>query len=103
MSKAITTIKEQNSVLWFNLLFIGVAVALLFYYVLLANSIAGTNYRIQTLQDKVLTLTEANSALMSQKISKENPVALLEFAKANNFVEARNISYIYENKNVAQR
>lgn len=103
MSKAITAIKEQNSVLWFNLLFIGAAVTLLFYYVLLANSIAGTNYRIQTLQDKVLTLTETNSALMSQKISKENPVSLLEFAKANNFIEARNISYIYENKNVAQR
>ncbi|OGN07424.1 MAG: hypothetical protein A3B86_01600 [Candidatus Yanofskybacteria bacterium RIFCSPHIGHO2_02_FULL_38_22b] len=103
MRKDIATTKERDLVLWFNLLLVGFGVCLLFYYVVLANSIAQTNYRIQILQDKISTLAETNSTLMSQKISKENPVALLEFARANNFVEARNISYIFANKNVAQR
>ena len=103
MAKDIITIKEQDLVLWLNLILIGLGVSILFYYVIIANSIAGTNYRIQSLQDKVQSLTETNSNLMSQKISRENPVALLEFARANNFVEARNISYIFEYKNVAQK
>ena len=97
------TIKEWDIVLWVNTSMVGVVVLLLLYYVLMANSITETNYRIQTLQDKVLTLTEVNSVLMSQKISKENPVVLIQFAKANNLVEARNITYIFQNKNVAQR
>lgn len=103
MRKDLVTTKEQDIVLWTNLCLIATVALLLFYYIITANSIAGTSYRIQTLQDKISILAEINSSLMSNKISKENPVALLEFAKSRNLVEARNVSYIFENKNVAQR
>lgn len=103
MANKINTIKERDIVLWVNILLVGMGVLLLFYYVMMANYIAGTNYRVQTLKDKVSILAEVNSSLMSRKISLESPIVLLEFAKSRNLVEARNISYIFENKNVAQR
>lgn len=103
MRKNIDTIKEQDVVLWVNISLVGIVILLLFYYVMMANAVTGTNYRIQTLQDKISNLAEINSSLMSRKIAMENPVAFIEFARANNLVEARNISYIFENKNVAQR
>ena len=103
MPKNINTIKERDIVVWVNILLAGIVVLLLFYYVLMANTTAETNYHIQTLRDKNSVLAEVNSSLMSRKISLESPIALIEFAKSRNFVEAKNISYIFENKNVAQR
>ena len=102
MSKTIT-ITRESPILWLNLVSIGFCILTLFFYVVTANSIAETNYKIQTFQEKIMTLTEDNSGLMSEKISKENPVVLINFAKANHFVEAHNISYIYQSHNVAQR
>lgn len=98
-----TTILEKDVILWVNIALIGVASLLLFYYVMMANTIAAENYRIQTLRDKIGSLSEINSVLMSQKLSFENLSLLSEFAKSINMIEARNISYIFENSNVAQR
>ena len=99
----INNIEERDVVLWVNFIMIGVASLLLFYYVMVANMITTKNYKIQTLRDKLEVLTELNGSLMSRKITLESPTTLLEFARAQSFIEARNIVYIFENKNVAQR
>jgi len=97
------TIKEHDAVLWVNLTLIGVAFLLLFYYVMMANSVTAKNYKVQTLQDKLGTLTEANSLLIAKKLVLENSASLLEFARSASLVKAGNILYIFENKNFAQR
>jgi len=89
--------------LWVNLTLIGVAFLLLFYYVMMANSVTAKNYKVQTLQDKLGTLTEANSLLIAKKLVLENSASLLEFARSASLVKAGNILYIFENKNFAQR
>lgn len=103
MKKNINTIKEKDVLLWVNISLIGMASLLLFYYVMMANSIASKNYKTQVLRDKIESLAEANSSLMSEKLSLENPVTLQEFALSQSLVEARNISYIFEGKNMARR
>lgn len=96
-------IKYEVVSLWVNIVLVGVASLLLFYYVMMANSVASANYKVQTLNDKINTLSEANGLLMSKKLAMEIPAVLSEFAKAQNLVEAKNVAYIFENKNVAQR
>jgi len=97
------TIKDRDVILWVNIMFIGIASLLLFYYVMMANEVASKNYRMQTLGDQIQILSDTNSGLMAQKLVLETPNALFEFAKSHGLVEANNISYIFENKNVAQR
>lgn len=103
MRKNINTIREHDVVLWVNITLLGVASLLLFYYVMIANSATAKNYKIQTLQDKLETLAETNSLLVSKRLALESPATLLEFARSVGFEKAGNISYIFENRNVAQK
>jgi len=95
------TIKEQDTVVWVNIMLMSVVAFLLFYYVTMANSVTSKNYRIQALRERVSYLNEKSSSLMSERLVLESPAAILEFAKSSNLVEARNVSYIFENSNVA--
>ena len=101
--KHANNIGEHDIFMWVNITMIGITILLLLYYVMIANTITAKNYKVQTLRDKLEVLAEINGALMSKKISLESPTAILEFAKAQSLVEARNIVYIFENRNVAQR
>lgn len=101
--KQLNGIRERDIVLWVNISLLGVASLLLFYYVMMANSVAAKNYKVQTLRNKLEAMSEINGSLMSQKLALESPAMLLEFARSNDLVEARNIVYIFENSNVAQR
>ncbi|MDP3697133.1 MAG: hypothetical protein Q8R55_03815 [Candidatus Taylorbacteria bacterium] len=103
MRKNINTIGEKDVFLWVNIALVGMASLLFFYYIMMANSITTKNYKAQTLRDKMGVLSEANGLLMAEKLILESPAALVEFAKSSNFVEARSILYIFENRNVAQR
>lgn len=97
------TIQERDMVLWVNFVLISMACLLFFYYIVIANSIASKSYKIQVFQDKIESLAEINSSLMSKKLVLETPASLLEFARSQKLVEAKNISYIFEGKNVARR
>jgi hypothetical protein len=103
MHKHSEKIREKDMFLWVNVVLFGMASVLLFYYVMMANSIASKNYKIQTLINRAEELSEVNSSLIAKKINLESPTALLEFARASNLVEAGDIVYIFENKNVARR
>ena len=101
MKRQIHTIKEQDTVMWVNIMLMSVVALLLFYYITIANSVTSKNYRIQALRERVSYLNEKSSAFMSERLVLESPAAILEFAKSNDLVEARNVSYIFENSNVA--
>ncbi len=103
MSKQTNTIKQKDVIIWVNIAFIGMSVLLLFYYIMEANSITSKSYKVQILRDKIESLAEDNGVLMSKKLTLEAPGAIEDFAKLNGLVAAKNISYIFENKNVAQR
>ena len=103
MRKNINTIQTKDAVLWVNIVLFGMATMLMFYYVVMANSITAKNYKVQTLRDKLEVLTETNSSLISKKLALESSASLLEFARSSNLVKAGNIFYIFESKNVARR
>lgn len=103
MQKNSATIQERDIVIWVNFVLISMVCLLFFYYIVIANSIASKSYKIQVFQDKIESLAEINSSLMSKKLVLETPASLLEFARSQKLVEAKNISYIFEGKNVAQR
>lgn len=100
-NKHIGRISERDIFMWVNISLIGVSLLLVFYYVMLANTVTSSDYRVQTLREELGMLSELNASLMSDKLALENPTALLAFARANNLVEAKNIVYIFENRNVA--
>lgn len=97
------TMHDWDTVLLVNVALISVACLLFFYYVVIANSITSKSYKIQVLRGEVESLAEINSSLISKKLVLETPASLLNFARSQKLVEAKNISYIFEGKNVAQR
>lgn len=75
--------------------------ALMFYYIVGANGIASSNYKIKLLSDKLTQLHEEQSSLIAEKAGLEESLVTLEYAKSHNMVEAKNTAYIFESKNVA--
>lgn len=103
MRKNINTIKEQDVFLWVNITLFGVIILLIFYYVMMANSVTAKSYKVQTLREKLEVLSESNGVLISKKLVMESPSTLLEFARSVSLERAGNILYIFENKDVAKR
>ncbi len=73
------------------------------YYVVQANIIAASNYKVSLLNQKLESLNEVRSSLAAQKSSIEDPARVLDFALSQNMVEAKNATYLFENGNVALR
>ena len=90
-----------NQISLANLALAALMVVLLIYYVVVANSITAWNYKIQKLSGQLLSLSEIGSSLIAQRAFLESTELLVNFAKTNNMVEAKNVSYLFENKNVA--
>lgn len=103
MKQKAITIEEFNYYTIINSFLLAGVVAIAAYYVVSANVMASKNYKIKLLKDKLTQINEEQSNLLSQKAGLEDALITLEFAKTNKMVEAKNISYIFENKNVAQR
>ena len=73
------------------------------YYVVQANVIAASNYKTSSLNQKLESLNETRSSLAVQKTSMEDSAKVLNFALSQNMVEAKNVIYLFENGDVAQR
>lgn len=86
-----------------NTMLLAAGALLILYYITGANGLASGNYKIKLLNDKLSLLNDKQSALMSQKSGLEDSLITPDFAKSHNMVEAKNISYIFESRNVAQR
>jgi hypothetical protein len=75
----------------------------LIYYVSISNSVASRHYESRVLGEKLSSLSEANSGLISKKIQLEQPSVLISLANDMNMVEALNIQHIFEKGAVAKR
>src|SRR3989338_7553451 len=96
---AVQSFNSQYAII--NSFLLSAALALLAYYVVGANALASSNYKIKVLKDRLTQINDERGALLSQKAGLEESLFALEYAKANNMVEAKNISYIFKNKTAA--
>jgi len=76
---------------------------LVIYYVVQANIIAASEYKISLLNQRLESLNEIRSSLEAQKSLMEDPTKILDFALSQNMVEAKNVVYLFENGDVALR
>ena len=99
-------VKELNnssisSLFIINVIALLIVGLLVIYYVVQANIIAASNYKINLLSQKLESLNEVRSSLAVQKSSLEDPSKVLSYALSQNMVEAKNAIYIFENQDVA--
>lgn len=108
-TKSELAVKTKEGVLQFgptlviNTILLTAGALLLVYYIIGANNLASSNYKIKVLNGQLTQLNEEQSGLVAQKAGIEESIVTLEFAKSHNMVEAKNISYIFESRNVAQK
>lgn len=84
-----------------NVFLLAGAILLLIYYVIISNMITASHYRVSLLNNELADLTETNGLLTAQKLSMEDSLAVVDFAQSHNMVEARFVSHIFENSDVA--
>ena len=96
-------IQPVNPILASNMILLGIAVLVLSFYIIQANTIAADKYNIKVLGDRLTSLNEVLTSLSVQRSQTEDPSGLTKFAVSHNMVEAKNITYIFENGDVAQR
>lgn len=102
-SKTREGVLQFDLTLVLNTMLLAAGALLLIYYIIGANSIASDNYRIKLLIDRLTQLNEGQSNLLAQKASIDELPIIRVFAQTHNMIEAKNISYIFESSNVAQR
>ena len=95
--------KPISTVFIINTITLLIAGLLVVYYVVQANIIAASNYKISTLNQELESLNEVHGSLLAQKSSMEVPARVLDFALSQNMVEAKNAVYLFENGEVALR
>ncbi len=86
-----------------NMIIMLVVGLLAIYYVIQANVIASSNYKISLLSQELESLNEVHSSLIAQKTAIEDPAKVLDFALSYNMVEAKNAVYFFENGDMALR
>lgn len=85
----------------FNIGILAVVAVLFLFYVIGTNEIVANNYKAQLLNDKLSVLNETTANLILKKNSFDNSARVLEFAQGHSMVEAKNITYLFENREVA--
>lgn len=103
MTKTNIQIQSLNPVFISNIILLGIAALALSFYIIQANMIATDKYEIKILGEKLTSLNEVLTTLSVQRSQAEDPSALMEFARSRNMIEAKNITYIFENGDVALR
>lgn len=71
------------------------------YYILQANIAAADGYRIKLLNDRLSSLREQNSGLVSGKSGNEDIAVISEFAQKKSMVPAKEVTYLFDRGNVA--
>ncbi|MBI2064163.1 MAG: hypothetical protein HYT66_00405 [Candidatus Yanofskybacteria bacterium] len=96
-----TQIQPINPILVSNVILLGIFGLLLSFYIIQANIIAADKYKVKILNEKLTSLNEIRTSLAAERSETEDPSELMEFARAKGMIEAKNITYIFENGNVA--
>ncbi|MBI2062273.1 MAG: hypothetical protein HYT64_01075 [Candidatus Yanofskybacteria bacterium] len=92
-----------STVFIINTIILLIAGLLTVYYVIQANVIAASSYKISQLSQQLESLNEVRSSLAAYKSSMENPERVLNFALSQNMVETKNAVYLFESGDVALR
>ncbi len=103
MTKTNIQILSINPILISNVTLLAVLGLVLSFYIIEANMMAADKYSIRVLDEKLASLNEVRTSLSAERSVIEDPSGLMDFAKSHNMVEAKNITYIFENGNVALR
>lgn len=103
MTKNNVQIQPINPILVSNVLLLGIVGLLLSFYIVQANMIAADKYKVGALNEKLTSLNEVKTSLSAEMSEIEDPSELAEFARATGMVQASNVTYIFENGNVALR
>lgn len=85
----------------FNIGMLTIIAVLLLFYVISINGIVANNYKTRLLNDKLSALNEVTANLIVQKNSFDNSVKVLNFVQGHNMIEAKNVTYLFENREVA--
>ncbi len=96
-----TQIQPVNPILVSNVLLLGVFGLLLSFYVIQANIMAADKYKVKILNEKLMSLNEIRTSLTAERSETEDPSELMGFVRAKGMIEAKNVTYIFENGNVA--
>ena len=108
-TKSELAVKTKEGVLQFgpalviNTILLTAGVLLMLYYIMGANGMTSDNYKVKLMNDRLTQLNEEQSTLLAQKAGLEESLVTLNFAKSHSMVEAKNITYLFEARNVAQR
>lgn len=94
-----TTIYTGVGVL--NVFLAAAVIFLMIYYVIVSNIITASSYKIDLLSGKLSSLLETNGLLTARKLSIEDSSAILNFAESHNMTEAKHVTYIFGNSDVA--
>lgn len=97
----VITYRLVGQMVWFNIFLLAFITALILYYVFIANRVASNDYKLSTLQNKLVSIQEENSLLSAKKLSFDNMPSLVQFANNSNMVEALNVTHIFEKGSVA--
>ena len=79
----------------------GLVLVMVFGYVLQMNALTASNYSIRTLQESIASLNETHGTLSITQSAADDASLISRFAQQNNMIEANNVSYLFENGNVA--
>ena len=79
----------RSQVVVLNLFLCGLLLMLLAYYVLATNSITANEYRLRTLNVRLISAQERNSELIAEQVGANNHAAILKFARSMSMVESR--------------
>ena len=103
MTKTNIQILSINPILISNVTLLAVLGLVLSFYIIEANMMAADKYSIKVLDEKLTSLNEVRTSLSAKRSVTEDPSGLMDFAKSHNMVEAKNVTYMFENGNVALR
>ncbi|HWA64578.1 MAG TPA: hypothetical protein VG866_01890 [Candidatus Paceibacterota bacterium] len=99
--KTKTVRTSRSSIGFVNIGLLALCAGLLLYYVVLVNGWTAAKYRISSLQNQLSYYTDLHSSLIDQQSELQNSEDVAAFAAAHNMVAAHDISYVFENGNIA--
>ncbi|MEK7138593.1 MAG: hypothetical protein AAB799_00230 [Patescibacteria group bacterium] len=101
-SKSSNTITfNYNGIAVLNVFLAALIASLMIYFVVVSNIITASKYKVGLLNKELSNVTETNGLLTAQKLLTEDPSAVINFAQSQHMVEAKYVTHIFEESDVA--
>jgi len=96
-----TTVLNYNGTAVLNV-FLAAAIAfLMIYFVIVSNIMTASKYKTGLLNQELMDLSEVNGQLTSRKLLTDVPSEVINFAQSQNMIEAKHVTHIFEDSDVA--